>query len=70
MDLVSSRSDSLGTSTFKKTKVLNFLESEDQKILIPLKDLLTFDLRFGFLVKNCIYGQLERSGDPKFGPNT
>ena len=34
-----------------------------EKILIPLKDLLTFDLRFGFLVKNCVYDQLERSGD-------
>ena len=31
---------------------------------IPLKDLVIFELRFGFLMKNCIYGRLETSGDP------
>ena len=29
-----------------------------------LKDLVIFELRFGFLMKNFIYGQMETSGDP------
>ena len=28
-----------------------------------------FDLRFGFLVKNCIYSHLDRSGIPKYAQN-
>ena len=32
-----------------------------------LPKLSIFDLRFGFLVENCIYSQLDRSRIPKFG---
>ena len=32
-------------------------------------DLLIFDLKIGFLVKNCIYRPLERSGIPKSDQN-
>ena len=32
-----------------------------------LKELLIFDCRFEFYVKNCIYSHLEMSGNPKFG---
>ena len=31
-------------------------------------DFCILDLRFGFLIKNRIFGQLERSGVPNFGP--
>ena len=31
-------------------------------------DLPIVDLKIGFLVENCIYGQLEMSRIPKFGP--
>ena len=31
--------------------------------LLWVKELVNSDCRFGFLVKNCIYDQLERAGD-------
>ena len=33
-----------------------------------VKELVNSDCRFGFLVKNCIYSQLNMSRIPKFGP--
>ena len=36
---------------------------------LRLQNLAFFDLRFGFLVKNCVYSHLDRSGIPKFGQN-
>ena len=30
-----------------------------------MKDLVIFELRFGFLMNNCIYDRLETSGDQK-----
>ena len=34
--------------------------------LLWVKDLVIFELRFGFLMKNCIYGRLDMSRIPKF----
>ena len=34
------------------------------KNFIPLQDSVIFELRFGFLMKNSIYGQMEMPGDP------
>ena len=31
--------------------------------LLWVKDLVIFELRFGFLMKNFVYGQMETSGD-------
>ena len=35
--------------------------------LLWVKELVNSDCRFGFLVKNCIYSQLDMSRIPKFG---
>ena len=32
--------------------------------LIRVKDLVIFELTFGFLMKSSIYGQMETPGDP------
>ena len=34
--------------------------------LLRVKDLVNSDCRFGFLVKNCIYSQLDMSRIPKY----
>ena len=36
--------------------------------LLWVKELVNSDCRFGFLVKNCIYSQLDMSRIPKFDP--
>ena len=36
--------------------------------LLWVKELVNSDCRFGFLVKNCIYSQLDMSRIPKLGP--
>ena len=36
-----------------------------KKKSIPMKDSVFFELGFGFLMKNFIYGQMETSGDQK-----
>ena len=41
-----------------------------QKKCIPLKDLVFFELRFGFLMKNSIYGQMETSGNHQLSRKT
>ena len=61
--------------TFRVSSYLHFWEkSEFLKIKnlifsVFLKDLAISDCRFEFYVKNCIYSQLETSGNPKFDQN-
>ena len=43
------------------------LRLEIESLGVFLKDLNILDLRFGFLVENCVYSRLETFGNPQFG---
>ena len=57
----------------KKTKlILKIIVLNSFFLIFPfwMPDLLILDLKIGFLIKNCIHRQLERSGIPKIDENT
>ena len=39
----------------------------NQNFEVCLEDLSILDLRFGFLVNNCVYSRLETFENPQFG---
>ena len=48
----------------------NFSSTKNRKNCIRLQDLVIFELGFGFLMQNSIYGQMETPGNHQLGLRT
>ena len=58
------------TRKYLKIYFLKLLGRFYQKNCIRLKDLVIFELGFGFLMQNSIYGQMETLGNHQMGLRT